>query len=42
MKIEESEQLQQDLMTYLDSYDEDLINDLCQCVVDYYNKQKAE
>ena len=34
---EKKEQLQQDLMTYLDSCPEDLIDELCQVVVDYKN-----
>ena len=32
---EKEEQLQQDIMTHLDSCPEDLINELCQVVVDY-------
>ena len=32
---EEEEQLQQDIMTHLDSCPEDLIDELCQVVVDY-------
>ena len=34
---EKEEQLQQDIMTHLDSCPEDLINELCQVVVDYKN-----
>jgi hypothetical protein len=32
---EEEEQLQQDIMTHLDSCPEDLIDELCQVIVDY-------
>ena len=35
MTREESEQLQQDLISYLDTCPEDLIDILCQAVVDY-------
>ena len=34
---EKREQLQQDIMTHLDSCPEDLIDELCQVVVDYKN-----
>ena len=34
---EKEEQLQQDIMTHLDSCPEDLINELCQVIVDYKN-----
>jgi len=34
---EKKEQLQQDLISQLDSYPEDLIDELCQVVVDYKN-----
>jgi hypothetical protein len=32
---EKKEQLQQDIMTHLDGFPEDLIDELCQVVVDY-------
>jgi hypothetical protein len=35
MEKEQKERLQQDIITYLDSYPEDLIDALCQVVVDY-------
>ena len=35
MTRQEKEALQTSLITYLDEYPEDLIDALCQCVVDY-------
>ncbi len=40
ISLEQAEQIQNDLITHLDRYPEDLIDDLCQTVVDYRNNDK--
>lgn len=39
---EQSEQIQQDIMTHLDSFPEELIDKLCQIVVDFPQEAKME
>ena len=39
---EQSEQLQEDIITYCDGLAETLIDNLCQVVVDYYEEQDNE
>ncbi len=41
MTREEKEALQASLITYLDEYPEDLIDALCQCVVDYKEENEV-
>jgi len=41
MSIEElKEQIQQDLLTYLDGMDEEILTQVCQIIVDNFNKIK--
>ena len=42
LTLEQSEQIQADLITYLDSYPEELIDRLCQVVVDYRKETEGE
>ena len=39
--LQQSEQLQQDIMTHLDSFPEGLIDSLCQAVIDYYHESNG-
>ena len=42
MTKEECEQLQQELITRLDTYPEDLIDELCDVIVKYYKANKTD
>ena len=39
MTLQECEQIQEDIITYLDGQDEKLIDRLCNVVVEYYKQQ---
>ena len=40
--IEVREQIQEDLMTYLDGMDEEIIDNVCQIIVDNFNKLQTK
>ena len=42
MNCEQCEKLQDDIITYMDGYPQDLIDRLCQVIIDYFFEEQVD